>query len=496
MENHVAVGSVPPRYCSKPPFHPDEPFPELPFKHVSGVPNAPYRLLRGLLLDLGLDHERHGTPEWNPLGSLIRPGQTVVIKPNFVLSRNDSGDNLFAVITHPSILRALVDYAYVALKGRGRIVIADAPQMDCDWDELMAAQHLDSIQALYRQEFNFNLEVFDLRMFAVTDYRIQPVMSNRKTLPGDPLGSVTVDLGPTSLLHGLPVENFYGADFDRTQTIVRHSGQRHEYRVSRTILSADTLIFVPKMKVHKKAGVTLNLKGLVGINTDKNCLVHFRLGTPSQGGDQLPDNLTGTDRLLIRMQRWLFDHLLARGGKGREWLYNLARRGYRLIRGAAEVSDKTRIQDSGNWHGNDSVWRMTGDLAQIIYYADRDGVIQVTPQRKMFSVVDGIIGGQDNGPLQPTAAPCGCLVAGSDPFAVDIVTTRLMGFDIRRLRQFSAVPGRQATLEDVVAGVRVTKEGREIPGKEFFDPSDRTPYYGFRPHPGWIGQIEIHRQPE
>jgi len=71
--------------------------------------------------------------QWNPLGTIIKPGQTVLLKPNFVLSFNSSGDDLFAVVTHPSILRAIVDYVYLALKGIGRIVIADAPQMDCNW---------------------------------------------------------------------------------------------------------------------------------------------------------------------------------------------------------------------------------------------------------------------------------------------------------------------------------------------------------------------------
>ena len=106
----VAFGVTVPAYNNDPPFHPATRFPELPFSEISVAPNWPYELLRELFLNLGLDAERFGTQDWNPLGGVIQPGQTVVLKPNYVLSFNDSGHDLFAVITHPSILRALVDY--------------------------------------------------------------------------------------------------------------------------------------------------------------------------------------------------------------------------------------------------------------------------------------------------------------------------------------------------------------------------------------------------
>src|SRR5579862_8633020 len=129
----VAVGTTEPVYCSDPPFHPEARFPELPFQDICSSGNKPYTLVRQLLLTLGFDEHNFGSPDWNPLGSLMRPGNTVVIKPNFVLSFNAGGDDLFAMITHPSILRAIIDYAYIAVKGAGRIIVADAPQMDCNW---------------------------------------------------------------------------------------------------------------------------------------------------------------------------------------------------------------------------------------------------------------------------------------------------------------------------------------------------------------------------
>ncbi len=138
----VAAGITTPIYNNDPPFHPDTTYPELPFSIFSSTPNYPYRLLRDLFVRMGFDRVNYGTSRWNPLAAIIQPGQTVVLKPNFVLSFNSSGDDIFAVVTHPSILRALIDYTYIALEGTGKIIIADAPQMDCDWEQLMSFQRI------------------------------------------------------------------------------------------------------------------------------------------------------------------------------------------------------------------------------------------------------------------------------------------------------------------------------------------------------------------
>ncbi len=489
----VAVGITLPAYNDRPPFHPAEGYPELAFPQRSEAPNWPYRLLRELLRDLGLDTANFGTPRWNPLRACVSPGQTVVLKPNFVLSFNAGGDDLFAMVTHPSILRALVDYVYLALAGQGRILIADVPQMDCGWDVLMRAQHLAAIQEFYAAQFRFGIEAYDLRPFAVIDPTQPPLTANRAQLKGDPLGSVIVNLGRASHFHGLANQNFYGADYDRQETIAHHHGETQEYSVSKTILAADTVISVPKMKTHKKVGVTLNLKGLVGINTNKNYLVHYRLGTPRTGGDQLPDGGGSKDRLLVQAQRWLFDHLLARKSRGADALYQAIVRLYRAtLKPFCAVSSATTTVDAGNWHGNDSAWRMTADLAKILFFADRRGALQAVPQRRLFCVVDGIIAGEGKGPLEPRAKRAGCLVAGRHPFAVDMVTTRLMGFDVAKLPQFSLLTDPRWDF-----GLRSTRDlevlfnGTAASGERFFEPTDRNPWFGFLPHPGWVGHIEV-----
>lgn len=489
----VAYGVTDPTYNSTPPYHPDTAFPELPFREVSAKPNAPYALLRRVFAQLGLDAAHHGTPQWNPLGHLIQPGQTVLLKPNFVLNYHETNGEIFAVVTHPSILRALVDYAYVALRGEGRIIIADVPQMDCDWDDLMRLQRLDAVQDFYQQRFQFPIGVADFRTFAVVD-RLQPhVSTNRKPRPGDPAGHVIINLGRRSHFYGLPNENHYGADYNRAETIAHHHGETQEYCVSRTMLEADVILSVPKLKTHKKVGVTLNLKGVVGMNTNKNYLIHYRLGTPRTGGDQLPGGQNRLDGALVKMQRWAYDHLLARKSAGSDALYRAARNFYRTaVKPFVRVSPDTLMVDGGNWHGNDSAWRMTADLAKILFFADAKGQLHDTCQRRLFCVVDGIWGGERVGPLTPDLRQCGCLIAGSHPFAVDLVATRLMGFDPRKLHQFDVGfdPAWNFGLGSL-ADIEVRAADGAIPGTEFFAPERRERHFGFAPHPGWVGQMEI-----
>ncbi|MGB6064276.1 MAG: hypothetical protein WBG50_05685, partial [Desulfomonilaceae bacterium] len=86
-----------------PPFSPGEHYPEYPFEHLAQQPNSVYELVRTSLIRMGLDKHRAGTSKWNPLGELIRPGNRVVIKPNWVMHENRGPGGLDAVVTHPSV---------------------------------------------------------------------------------------------------------------------------------------------------------------------------------------------------------------------------------------------------------------------------------------------------------------------------------------------------------------------------------------------------------
>jgi uncharacterized protein (DUF362 family) len=444
---------------------------------------------------LNLDDDNFDTSEWNPFKEIIKPRDTVVIKPNFVLSNHAEGGDLFSIITHPAVIRAVVDYVYIALGGNGRIIIADAPQMDCDFNELIEKTKLESIKELYEKELGFNIEIYDIRDFWL-DKKDNPgaaYSKNRHKLPGDPQGGVLVNLGKESLFYGVNnYKRFYGADYNREETIKHHQGEVQEYLVSKTILSADVVISVPKLKVHKKVGVTLNIKSLVGTCVNKNYLVHYTLGTPSEGGDQFPDGiLSAKETTVVKLQRRAYDLFLSKKNRMGDLLYSMSVKLGRLFLkplGFKSLDSDKSILDAGNWYGNDSAWRMAIDLLKIFIYADKEGRLQDAPVRRMFSIVDGVIGGEGDGPLTPDSKRCGLIVAGFNPCAVDLVCTRLMGFDYKKIKMLKYVLEHPALFKVRLSEIGLF--GNNDYGN-LFDAENKNKYFDFVSHPGWKGFIEI-----
>jgi uncharacterized protein (DUF362 family) len=491
----VAIYHGTAEYSSLPPYNPSDRYPEYEKElGISEISNPAYEGVRTVFQLLEMDKEHYGTQEWNPLADVIRPGNTIVIKPNFVLSDHYRGGNLFSIITHPSVIRAIVDYVYKALSGEGKIIIADTPQMDCDFQELLERTRLDSIQDLYWKIHKFEIEIRDLRQFWFKYENENYVASQEKriSLPGDPDGNVVINLAGKSAFDSVMNRNFYGADYNRGETIYHHTGGRQEYMLSKTILNSDVLISVPKLKVHKKVGVTLNAKGLVGTITNKNYLVHYTLGTPKRGGDQFPENmLPASAKMIIALQRFLNDALLAKKSDLGSKLYKFAYSSYRKILKPLlkETSKKIVLLDGGNWYGNDSAWRMVSDLMKISIYADKKGVLQDTPQRKIFSIIDGIIGGEGNGPLFPDEKKVGIIVSGFNHLAVDIVATRLMGFDWKKLPWISDLINNKDFDFFIRSVDEITTVSNDTNLSAVLNSSSR--FFSFVPHPGWRGHIEI-----
>ena len=147
LKSHiVAVSTGRIGYPSAGPYSAGIAHPEYPFGQdtLSNEPNYAYDGVRNALQLLDLDKEHIETERWNPLGDLISPGDTVVLKPNFVRHFRETQDgHEDCLITHGSVIRAAVDYVYIALQGKGRIIIADAPQNDADFDVIrqMAGLH-------------------------------------------------------------------------------------------------------------------------------------------------------------------------------------------------------------------------------------------------------------------------------------------------------------------------------------------------------------------
>ena len=448
-----------------------------------GAAGRVYEAVRGALFALGLDAANFGSAAWNPLGELVAPGACVVLKPNFIRHWNPCADGtLESVITHGAVLRPLIDYARLAVGADGRVVVAEAPQHDCDFEAVRRAVGLDEMVAAHARAGS-RVEVIDLRRETVV-YR-DGVIVERCALPGDPAGYRMVDLGRHSHFHGsgLDPQRFRGADYDPGPTSEHHMGGKHEYLLSETVLSADLVINVPKLKTHKKTGVTLALKNLVGINGDKNLLPHHCVGAVDQGGDEFPGRGLA-DRLRSRATE-VARHLLARGI------------GTRVVRAVRRAEDAARGQDfirSGNWHGNQTTWRMCLDLNRCLYYSDADGAHfdAEAPVRRVLTLIDGVVAGEGEGPLAPRDRPLGVVLASLDPVALDLACIRLMGFDYEQLPKV-----REAMRADAlrITAVRAPEDVRVI---EALDGGQRfelelealATAAVFEAHPGWRGRVE------
>lgn len=311
------------------------------------------------------------------------------------------------------------------------------------------------------------------------------VIKERITLKGDPKGYAEINLAENSEFAKYNLcGKFYGADYFSEETKRHHSYGRHEYLVSSSLLDADVVINIPKLKTHKKAGVTLSLKNMVGINGNKNYLPHFTEGTPSEGGDQF-DSSALKNKLEGKSREVLHQLLKCVGGKGKGVIRRIKRTG-ELIFGKTEKTIR-----SGNWYGNDTLWRTILDLNKILFYADASGNMRLDSPKRYFSLVDGIVAGEGDGPMAPDPKPSGVLLAGFNPVAVDVACATIMGYDFNKIPQlknafqiknFELVPFQPEEIELITSSKNSKIKLFEI---------DRQEILSLKPHFGWKGHIEL-----
>ena len=472
-------------YPGMAPFHPSERYPEYSFEAVSDAPNHAYAAVRECFRLAGLDQCRFGTPAWNPLGDLMRPGEVVVLKPNLVKeSHPRDGDGWRYILTHGSVIRAAADYVRKAIGPTGKIYLADAPQTDSSWDAIVRILGLNNIRDFYRQH-GLSFELIDLRREEWTSK--DGVVVSRRKLAGDPNGEVAIDLGDTSEFVGHPgAGKYYGADYDAGEVNRHHSGGRHEYLLSGTVIKADVLFSIPKLKTHKKAGITVSLKNLVGVNADKNWLPHHTEGDPKTGGDEHPD-----PGAMHRLERRAASAL-------RKIAVSFPGVGPRILQKARSVGtevfgDTETVIRSGNWFGNDTIWRMCLDLNKAVLYGAPSGRLRepVAENRKRhYVLVDGFIAGEGRGPMNPDPVPAGVMLFGVSPASVDAACAWLMGFDpdsipiVRQAFEIQEYPLVEHGWREVEVVSNVAGWNTKLP-----DISDDSTFH-FKPHFGWKRHVE------
>lgn len=468
-------------------FYPDDwnpscEYPEYLFpKSISQGVNSVYSMVRECLRDLGLDAEHYGTRLWNPLGDLVAPGKTIVIKPNWVLHVNKGVSNnkagMECLVTHPSVIRAICDYCLIALKGEGKIVIGDAPVQDCDLDCLFERMGYDRILSFYRGQ--------GVEIISIEDFRAYRTHMNKfKVIDGkvDNAEGVEIDLGELSAQRSdLGGHYVQVANYDRRETTSFHSNGRHIYSVSRPALEADLIISLPKPKSHRFAGMTGAMKNLVGIACKKETLPHRTSGDLLSGGDSYCSKSLLKDLADFGLNRKTY---LEHEGKTIRatltWLWT----GFACLLAKKLAPDPYLL---GSWYGNDTIWRTIVDLVFIMTFADTCGDICEMPQRRFLTIADGIVAGEGAGPLRPTPKKLGALVAGLDFAQVDAVICKMMGFPAGRIPLMREVMG-GCTRVEYREPIVLFDDGVEVGSKAciaHLEDCDFPADFHFEPHPNW-----------
>lgn len=413
----------------------------------------------------------------------------IMVKPNLVCHELSSLFPVEALVTHPSVIRAAVVACLERYPNVESIVIGDVPLQGCDWSRLMEQSGLAQVLSPLLESSNPRIRLYDLRReaFRETGGFLDRDLRHRS---GDPAGYREVTLDQSSFLDPISddIGSFRVSDYSPEKTKSNHRSGYHRYLIAGSALEADLLVNLPKMKTHQKAGITGALKNLVGINGDKARLVHYREGWPGRS-DEFPPDISKWILLQARVR----DALQGRSEIG----FQAARRIWQLIKrfrgietlGTPSALDRGSVYvAAGSWYGNDSLWRMIYDLNKIIRFAPAEGgKLNDKPQRESVSILDGIVAGEGNGPLQPLRVEAGCLITGRDPFAVDAVMARLMGFDWRRIPllaqsiAFGDDEWAKYSLDEIIVGD--ADQEKVI--------SSIEPLAIFRPAPGWIDHIEL-----
>ena len=470
-------------YYSPKQKHPEYPWPDTT---LSEKENGVYDLVRECFRLTGYDDENYGSRNWNPLGHVIAPGNTVLVKPNWVENKNTNHSGrqgLECLVTHPSVIRAVLDYTVIALKGTGRIIVADAPMQGCDLEDLLEKGGYNKLFSFYRSA-GITIETADLRKYSV-DTKYDGVFEVKKG-QGTDFGSVKVSLDQRSM-HASKDQydlQYKVSDYLLTDTEKYHHQGKHIYEINKIALEADVVINMPKPKTHRLAGMTAACKNLVGITYEKASLPH-----------RVPGNQKGHGDAYRKASFWKrsmerFDEKRTISSNKRQFarskINDLLMKACFLI-GSMITGDSTRI---GSWYGNDTIWRTVVDLNFILNYADKNGIICKESQRKIITIADLIIAGQGSGPVGPDPKQLGMIMMSDNSFLFDRICCELMGFDHRKLPMLHS---RKAARRSGYSSREVIENEKIITnryGEQTTASFKGKAEWEFEPHPGWKGHIE------
>jgi len=361
-----------------------------------------------------------GADDEGAFSTLLPAGARILVKPNLVLHANQGPWGIEPLFTHVTLIRAVVEELLAS--GAARVIVGDAPLQECRFDELLAVSGLGEwAAALAAREPRFVGPMDYRRTKSRFDQALR--IEEEGLLPLDRF--VLFDLAERSLLEPIAHDaNFRVTQYPPAELARTHGPGRHQYLVYRDIIEADVVVNLPKLKTHKKAGITCALKNLIGINGNKEFLPHHRLGGSTNGGDCYP----GGDPVKRALES-AYDQANSTRSIALRRVIGVGTRA--LHRVLHMKGDELGVE--GSWSGNDTIWRTCLDLNRILLYGRTDGTLGAERQRRVVHIVDAVVGGQGDGPLRAEPLAMGLLLAGDSAAAVDLVGARLLGYAPERI---------------------------------------------------------------
>ncbi len=415
----------------------------------------------------------------------------IVIKPNWVQHESSPDFPIRALVTSADLIDVVIAACVEKYPDAETIVVGDVPLQSCDFNLMLKQSGMERVMERWKNHAKPRISFRDWRRerYELVDGYMQKDETGDF---GDPAGYREVVLDALSFLDPISSqrEKFRVSDYDIERIQSSHRQGYHRYLIAGSVLDADLFINLPKMKTHQKTGITGALKNLVGCNGEKAFLVHYLKGQPQQGGDEFPGDIAWTIRLQVRVREAL--------QKRSKILFTLLRPVWRMIKkvhGIQTEGTQANLKQgrfylaAGAWHGNDTIWRMVYDLNRIIRFAPAaGGALASRPQRAYVAIMDAIVAGEGNGPLQPLPVDSGLLLAGNNPFALDLVMSRLMGLDHTRIPLVSRVTNfGDGDWSNTKPGEIIIDDGHQhITGIDNLPPKKT-----FLPPPGWRGHIEL-----
>ncbi len=469
-------------------IYPNSNYEELPFEYEKiSKENKVFEMIRESFHLMKMDEENYGTKNWNPLGeNLIKEGDNVVIKPNLVLEKNEGGFGEECLYTNPSIVAAIIPYVWKALNRKGKIIVADAPVQSCDFNELVQNSGYKALIEYYKNR-QVNIELKDLRgLVSKNEDGVlkQEIVKNNQ-------GGILVNLGKDSehaKLTKKDINKVRITNYDPNELLKHHNENTHEYLISKEALEADVIINIPKPKAHRKAGVTISLKNFVGINTRKEYLPHHRFGDKSHGGDEYKKRA-----LLLKISSKLLDFANIFKAKKMYKIGKVIHKASNICgRADKELFSKEQNRE-GSWYGNDTIWRTIIDINKIIKYADKNGKMQDTEQRKIFAIADMIIVGEKEGPLLPSPKYGGIIAMGESLVCFDEIVATILGLDINKIELFKHTreERKYPIIEKEEYGIIVSND-KNINNKKV-EQITKGNAINIEPSAGWKSYIELER---